>query len=285
MFASSHFNQNIGIWDITGMRQMKGMFELATKFDQDLSNWDLSHIPKWIPNTPATKNKAAYQNPESFQQPPMMNIFLGTVGFKQNLCSESWMKQIETTAITSSYTSSKVQIICCSAGYKFEQTESSCKGADCIMGCVSCNVGTFQKNNYVLTKSCMECAKGSAVEHSGDPPYTRLRLSNGNDPPPLQCEFCAKGMYQNEPGNARTSYGCKDCKTGTYAESTGQSDCDLCPKGTYVELEKQDACVSCPKGYSQDTTGKQFCFPCKYLFLFFFYIFLFLFSNHFQLST
>ena len=250
MFASSYFNQNIGIWDITGMRQMLGMFELATKFDQDLSNWDLSHLPKWKPNKPATKNKAAYKNPESFREPPMMNFFLGTVAFKQNLCSESWMKQIETKAITSTYTASLVQIICCSAGYKFTKQD----------GCVSCNVGTFQKNDFVLTTSCMKCEPGLAVAHSGDPP-SRVGKANVNETP-LQCKSCELGMYQNEPGNARTSYGCKDCKTGKYAEGTGKSDCDPCPEGTYMELEKQDACKDCPEGYFQDEPGTQFCLPC-----------------------
>ena len=259
MFASSHFNQNIGIWVITGMRQMKGMFEKATKFDQDISNWDLSNLPKWRPNIPAKGTNAGFQNPDSFREPPMLDIFLGTVLFEQNLCSESWMKQIKTTAITSTYTASKVQIICCSAGYKFEKTDPLCR-ANCIMGCVSCNVGTFQKNDFDLATSCMKCEPGSAVKHSGDSP-SLLNKANDNDPP-LQCESCVKGMYQNEPGDARTSYGCKDCKTGKYAEGTGKSDCDPCPEGTYMELERQDACKDCPEGYFQDEPGTQFCLPC-----------------------
>jgi surface protein len=40
MFSgAASFNQPIGNWDISKVKDMKGMFDIANSFKQDLSHW------------------------------------------------------------------------------------------------------------------------------------------------------------------------------------------------------------------------------------------------------
>ena len=36
------FNQNIGNWDVSSVRNMEGMFRMAYVFNQDIGSWDVS---------------------------------------------------------------------------------------------------------------------------------------------------------------------------------------------------------------------------------------------------
>jgi hypothetical protein len=44
MFAVTPFNQPIGNWKVSSVRNMSEMFSRAVDFDQDTSGWDISEV-------------------------------------------------------------------------------------------------------------------------------------------------------------------------------------------------------------------------------------------------
>jgi surface protein len=45
MFKStSKFNQDISGWDVSNVTNMEGMFNMASKFNQNISGWDVSNV-------------------------------------------------------------------------------------------------------------------------------------------------------------------------------------------------------------------------------------------------
>lgn len=63
MFFRSGFNSNIGGWDVSNVQTMYIMFNLATRFNQDISGWDV----------------------RSLSDASLM--FSGAISFRKNLCS------------------------------------------------------------------------------------------------------------------------------------------------------------------------------------------------------
>jgi hypothetical protein len=44
-FGTTSFNQDIGLWNVSGVTVMSNMFQNATNFNQDLSGWCVTLIP------------------------------------------------------------------------------------------------------------------------------------------------------------------------------------------------------------------------------------------------
>ena len=44
MFASSSFNAPIGDWDVSKVENMRGAFNQAVFFDQDLGSWNIGNV-------------------------------------------------------------------------------------------------------------------------------------------------------------------------------------------------------------------------------------------------
>ena len=43
-YRATHFNQNIGNWDVSSVKGMKKMFMDAINFNQDISMWNVSNL-------------------------------------------------------------------------------------------------------------------------------------------------------------------------------------------------------------------------------------------------
>ena len=68
MFArAKYFDSDISRWDVSKVRDMRGMFLGATSFNGDLSKWDVSSVND------------------------MHGMFLGATLFKRNLCGAAWV--------------------------------------------------------------------------------------------------------------------------------------------------------------------------------------------------
>ena len=213
------------------------MFERASKFNQDLTNWTL--------------NMPRYDSKIANSMPPMTGMFRGTAALDQIFCSEDWYRQLSYGAVTGKYTASKLQIICCDNGFYSKLTTAKPQTIECV----ACGLGTYQPNNIVLPTACASCAPGLAVSKAG-PGSVLLKNPNG-DAIPFACISCGLGQYQNEGTGVRSSYNCKECKTGLFAGTTGLTLCVECAKGRYVEQEAAVDCVDCGLGTFQNEQGKQ----------------------------
>lgn len=61
MFSNAlAFNQDLSLWDVSGVSSMYGMFSFATAFDQDISMWDVSGVIDMY---------GMFQNATTFNQP------------------------------------------------------------------------------------------------------------------------------------------------------------------------------------------------------------------------
>merc|ERR1711934_574154 len=65
--TASAFNGDLSNWDVSKVTDMGGMFSYATAFNQDLSNWDVSKVTD------------------------MEIMFAGAKSFKQVLCGAAWL--------------------------------------------------------------------------------------------------------------------------------------------------------------------------------------------------
>lgn len=84
--GATNFNGDISNWDVSNVRSMKGMFMGAKSFNQPLNNWDVSNV-KDMGQT--------FQQAEAFNQPlnnwdvsnviEMTNTFTGAISFNQDI--------------------------------------------------------------------------------------------------------------------------------------------------------------------------------------------------------
>jgi surface protein len=48
MFGNAwKFNQDISDWEVSNVKDMSRMFVGATEFNQDISGWDVNNVPPW----------------------------------------------------------------------------------------------------------------------------------------------------------------------------------------------------------------------------------------------
>ena len=62
MFENSIFNQDIGNWDVSNVTDMQSMFAGALEFNQNLSYWNVSNVI-YCTTFPLVHQIGLYQNP------------------------------------------------------------------------------------------------------------------------------------------------------------------------------------------------------------------------------
>ena len=246
------FNQSLANWNMSGVTNAKAMLSNARSFDSDVSGWDVAQIEN--PGgmfTSAIALSFGREILEKWDFSAATNIgyifAYANPSFTGDLCTPSWLRtqSLPADKTTAAFTDVPAGVICCERG-NYLVSEIGQKTTTSY--CAPCETGKYQEQSmFDQVTSCKTCALGWAI-------------MNGSATS-MPCEKCVPGQYQDDSGDARTSWGCKICGTGKYSE-TGATTCTLCAAGQYQDLEGIGSCKACPEGFAQADTGKPFCLPC-----------------------
>ena len=237
---------------MSGVTNAKAMLSSARSFDSDVSGWDVAQIEN--PGgmfTSAIALSFGREILEKWDFSAATNIgyifAYANPSFTGDLCTPSWLRtqSLPADKTTAAFTDVPAGVICCERG-NYLVSEIGQKTTTSY--CAPCETGKYQEQSmFDQVTSCKTCALGWAI-------------MNGSATS-MPCEKCVPGQYQDDSGDARTSWGCKICGTGKYSE-TGATTCTLCAAGQYQDLEGIGSCKACPEGFAQADTGKPFCLPC-----------------------
>ena len=237
---------------MSGVTNAKAMFSNARSFNSDISGWDVDQIENSGSFFVSTKALSfGSQILEKWDLPVTKDISYmfayAHTSFSGDLCTPSWLRtqSFEDNKLTAAFTEVPAKVICCDRG-NYLVSELGAKSTTSF--CAPCETGKFQEQDmFDQVTSCKACSIGQAI----------MNESATSRP----CEKCVPGLYQDDHGDARSSWGCKTCGTGKFS-LLGAPTCTLCAPGQFQDGEGFGSCKACPKGYAQKETGKPFCLPC-----------------------
>ena len=234
------FNQSLSNWNMSGVTNAKAMFSNARSFNSDISGWDVDQIEQFGSFFVSTKALSfGSQILEKWDLPVTKDISYmfayAHTSFSGDLCTPSWLRtqSFDDNKLTAAFTEVPAKVICCDRG---NYLVSELGAQSTTSYCAPCETGKFQEQGmFDQVTSCKACSIGQAI----------MNESATSRP----CEKCVPGLYQDDHGDARSSWGCKTCGTGKFS-LLGAPTCTLCAPGQFQDGEGFGSCKACPKGYA-----------------------------------
>ena len=188
------------------------VFRDATKFNQDLSKWDMSQVG----NTGS--------------------MMASTTKFDQGVwCTSSWNKFAGALSMTG-----KNRVFCCNPGRFLNKSDPLAKEADESWtltdgnSCPKCLEGQYT-DSLNLHTSCIRALRDTFVPAKGLTVATNCPKNSFTNPPnTTMCEICPAG-YKMIRGTTATN--CSKCDAGKFQNVPGSETCKDCPEGFYQNVK------------------------------------------------
>ena len=274
MYAMFHyatkFNSDLSSWNVAKITSTAQMFQGATTFNSDLSKWNVKKVVAmdymFYSATLFTSNLVSWNvaNVKS-----MDYMFKSAISFNIDLSNWS-VGEVTTMKEMFRFATAFNQMLCGVEWIQSTATQTEMfdnAGADARIGSsaeiCSCSLGKFLTTT--TSKTCSDCNYGKYQDEYG------FKSSSCT-------KECGVGKYSDEQAS-KTENGCKSCATGTFNDQTGRTSCRICLTGTYsnevalpnckadcnagsfISADKRQ-CSVCPYGRWQDQDAQSSCTKC-----------------------